>query len=110
MIIRARQSIRKVEGVTSSRLLVHFDPKLPLLLACDASAYGIGAVLAHKMPDGSEKPIGYASRTLNSVERNYSQLQKEGLSCIFGIKRFYSYLFGHPFTSITDHKPLLGLL
>ena len=96
--------------LTSSPLLVHFNPQLPLLLACDASAYGIGAVLAHRLPDGSEKPIGYASRTLNSAERNYSQLEKEGLSCVFGIKRFYAYLFGHPFTLITDHKPLLGLL
>ena len=96
--------------LTSSSLLVHFDPKLPILLACDASAYGIGAVLAHRLPDGSEKPIGYASRTLNAAERNYSQLEKEGLSLVFGIKRFYSFLFGHPFTLITDHKPLLGLL
>ena len=79
------------ELLTSSQLLVHFDPKLPLLLACDASAYGIGALLAHKMPDGSEKPIGYASRMLNSAERNYSQLEKKGASCVFGVKRFYSY-------------------
>ena len=96
--------------LTSSPLLVHFDPKLPLILACDASAYGIGAVLAHRMPDGSEQPVGYASLTLNSAERNYSQLEKEGLSCVFGIKRFYPYLFGHSFTLITDHKPLLSLL
>ena len=47
---------------------------------------------------------------LNSAEHNYSQLVKEGLSCVFGIKQFYSYIFGHPFTLITDHKPLLGLL
>ena len=71
------------ELLTSSQLLVHYDSKLPLLLACDASANGIGAVLAHRMPDSSEKPIGYASRTLNSAERNYSQLEKEGLSLLF---------------------------
>ena len=95
--------------LVSSQLLVHFNPELPLILACDASSFGIGAVLAHQMPDGSEKPIGYASRTLNKAERNYSQLEKEGLSCVFGVKHFYSYFFGHPFKLITDHKPLLGL-
>lgn len=96
--------------LTSSTLLVHFDPTLPIVLACDASQYGIGAVLAHKMHDGSERPIGYVSRTLNDAERNYAQLEKEALSIVFGVKRFYSYLFGHKFTTITDHKPLLGLL
>ena len=73
--------------LSSASLLVDFDPNLPLLLPCDASAYGVGAVLAHRMPDSTEKPIGYASRTLNFAERNYSQLKKEGLSCIFGIKK-----------------------
>ena len=95
------------ELLISSNLLVHFNPHLLLILICNASAYGIGAVLAHKMPDGSEQPIGYVLCTLNFAECNYSQLEKEGLSRVFGIKRFYSYLLGHLFTLITHHKPLL---
>lgn len=67
--------------LTSTQFLAHFDSTLPLTLACDASG-----VLAHKWPDGSEKPIGYASRTLSKAEQNYSQLEKEGLSCVFGIR------------------------
>ena len=95
--------------LTSSSLLVHFNPKLKLMLACDASAYGIGAVLAHKYPDGSERPIGYASRSLTKAEKNYSQIEKEGLACIFGVNKFRSYLLGHSFELITDHKPLITL-
>ena len=56
------------------------------------------------MSDGSERPIGYASRTLSLSERNYSQLEKEGLSCIFGSKKFHDYLFGRSFELVTDHK------
>lgn len=95
--------------LTSSQILVHFDPKLPLIVACDASNYGIGAVLAHQFPDGSERPIGYVSRTLSAAEVNYSQIEKEGLACVFGVKKFHSYLYGHPFTLYTDHLPLKSL-
>ncbi len=101
---------RSKKMLTSSNLLTHYNPQLPLILACDASAYGIGAVLAHRMSDGSEKPIGYVSRTLTKAEKNYSQLEKEGLSCVVGIKKFHNYVFGRHFELVTDHKPLLGLL
>ena len=61
-------------------------------------------------PQYVERPIGYISWTLTKAEQNYSQLEKEGLSCVFGIRKFHNYLFEHHFQLITDHKPLLGLL
>ena len=43
------------ELLTSSRLLVHFDPSLPLILTCDASDYGVGAMLGCRM--GKSVPL-----------------------------------------------------
>ena len=91
----------------SSTLLVHYDPKRQLVLTCDASPFGVGAVVAHIMDDGSERPVGYASRSLSQAEKGYSQLDKEALAIVFGVTKFNSYLYGRLFTIYSDHKPLM---
>ena len=76
------------ELLISSQVLVHFDLKLDLILACDASSYEIGAVLAHRMTDGTEKPIVFVSRTLTESEQRYAQIEREGLACVLGWQSF----------------------
>ena len=98
------------ELLQSADLLVHFDPEKELILETDASDYGVGAVLSLKMKNGTERPLGYASRTLQEAERNYSTLEKEAWAIIFGIKKFHQFLYCHLFTIKTDYKPLEGLL
>ena len=108
--VKQENSFKKSKEILlNSDALVHFDPKLPLVVVADSSAYGIGGVLCH-LVDNVERPICFVSRTLTATERNYSQLEKEALAMVYALRKFHYYLWGQAnFTVITDHKPLLGI-
>ena len=74
-------------ALTSGTVLAHFDPQLPTQVTTDASAVAIGAVLSQTQPDGSERPVAYASRTLATAERAYSVSEREELACIWACER-----------------------
>ncbi|XP_052737827.1 uncharacterized protein K02A2.6-like [Bicyclus anynana] len=93
--------------IINKNILVHYDPTLPLVLSVDSSSYGIGSTLAHRYPNGEERPICFASRTLNKAERAYSQLDKEALAIVSGVSKNHHYLYGRNFIIKTDHKPLV---
>lgn len=96
--------------LTSAEVLVHYDPNRPLIVTCDASGKGIGGVLTQPSADGcGERPVAYASRSLNDAEKNYSQIHREALAIIFSMNKFHQYLYGRRFTLRTDHKPLVSI-
>ncbi|XP_053400680.1 uncharacterized protein LOC128557380 [Mercenaria mercenaria] len=72
---------------------------------CDASDTGVGAALLQRYEDG-QCPIAYASKKLLQRERNYSVIERECLSIVFGVKKFQKYLYGSAFILQTDHAPL----
>ena len=100
-------TFNKAKGsLQDDSLLVHYDSVRPLVLACDASPYGVGAVLSHIMEDGQESPVAYASHTLTPAEKNYSQLEKEALGVMLAVQKFHKYLYGRHFIIESDHRPL----
>jgi hypothetical protein len=103
------------EQETAFRTLKHKLTTAPVLgmpanegqyiLDTDASNVGLGAVLS-QVQDGVERPIAFASRTLQRAERNYETTRKELLAVIYGLKQFRQYLLGRPIIIRVDHAAL----
>jgi len=64
-------------------VLAHYDLKEKIILACDASAYGLSAILSHQYADGSEKPIAYASKIIPEKELHCAPIDKEASAIVF---------------------------
>lgn len=99
------------QSFKSNQLLKMYDPRLETLLETDASSYGVAAVLLQRKNSESPwLPVQFASRTLNDAERNYSNIEREALSVVFGCDKFRMYLLGTKFLIRNDHQPLKKLL
>ena len=97
---------RAKDEIISDRVLMPFTPEYEVILATDASPYGLSAVLSHKLPDGSERPVLFISRSLTKAEKNYSQLDREATAIYWAFKKLFHYLYGRKFTLVVDNKPL----
>ena len=91
-------------------VLVHFNPSLLIVLAANPSLVGIGAVIFHRFPNGTEKANAHASKTLTPSEKSYSQIKCKALALIHGVKKFHQHLWGREFILQTDHQPLTTIL
>ena len=110
MVLQSFAFLKTKQKLSSAPILVHYDTSLLLRLAGDVSQYGVEAVISQVSLKGDEMPVTYVSRTLSASEQNYSQIEKEALSLIYGLHKFHHFLYARNFTIITDHKPLLAIL
>ena len=94
----------------SDRELALYHPDREIIVAADASSYGLGGVLLQKQPDEEWKPVLLVSRTLSATEQRYAQVEKEALGITWTCERFKHFLLGRKFHVHTDHKPLISLL
>lgn len=94
------------DSLTSETVMSYFDPTKDTELVVDASPVGLGAILYQLGKERERHTIAYASRALSDVERRYSQTEREALAIVWSCEHFHLYLYGYPFTMVTDHKAL----
>ena len=85
------------------------DFKKKFVVFTDGSYMGLGAVLTQLDDQNKEHVIAYASRSLNSAERNYAPTELECLAAVWAMEYFRTYLLHQPFDLITDHAALQWL-
>ena len=94
-----RSAIVKCTGTT------WFNSSEPVVIHTDASSEGLGCTLLQ-----NDKPVMFASRKLNPVEKRYSVIEKEFLGIVYALRKFRRLLMFNKCHIKTDHKPILGLL
>ena len=62
------------------------------------------------MPDNTIlHPTAFASKTLTGAEHRYSNVEREALGILHGIKKFHHYCFASEVYIITNHKLLVAI-
>lgn len=93
--------MRILKKIKEDSLLRYYDVSKPVTLQTDASKTAVGATLIQE-----GHPIAFASKALTRSQQNYHQIKLECLALLFGVTRFYEYVYGADLTVETDHKPL----
>ena len=106
---KAFQECKKLSGNMAT--LTNFDVTKDVVLTTDASPVGLGACLSHRIAEGKKtflQPIAFASRSLTKAEKNYAQIEREGLAVVWAVKNFRQFLYFRHFTlqtvRQTDHS------
>ena len=98
------------EAVANITKVHYYDANRETSVKCDSSHDGLGDTLEQQKEEGLWVPISFASRYLNSQEKNYSSNELELLAVVWAVDRYKHYLLGKPFTIATDHKALTSAL
>src|ERR1041385_2627123 len=76
---------------------------------CDASDFVVRTVLGQRV-DKKLNVIHYASKTLDSAQKNYATTEKEFLAVVFACDKFRPYIVYSKFIIHTDHAALKYLM
>ena len=107
----AEEAFVELKNALINKVTLSFpDFSKPFFLTTDASNVAIGGVLQQKDSCGRLRPLTFFSRKLNKSEVNYSTIEREALSIVYGLKINRPLILGYPVIIQTDHRPLTWLL
>ena len=93
---------------------LHFpDYSLPWVVRCDASQYGVGAVLFQEIIDADgttvHQPIAFSSKRFSKPAQNWDTYKREAFAIYHAVSSFAYYLRGKSFLIETDHRNLVWI-
>ena len=97
-----------IQALTSPPILALPVWTEPLSLSTDASEMGAGEVLTQCI-EGVEKVIAYGSKRWSRGDSKRSATDRECIAVMWALSKFQPYLWGRPFTLITDCSALIWL-
>ncbi|KAG5721963.1 hypothetical protein E4T56_gene18482 [Termitomyces sp. T112] len=94
------------KAFTSTPVLHHFNPSLPIMLECDASDYAIARILSQLDLGGKDlHPVAFYTQSIIPVELNYDIYDKKLLTIVKAFRQWRAYLEGscHDLSPETPH-------
>lgn len=95
--------------ISNPPVLQIIDCKLPFVLATDASDRACGSCLMQEH-DGQLLPVAYHSRKFSLTEQRYSVYEREALSVVIAIEKYFEYLQIQKFRLMCDNMALVHVL
>jgi hypothetical protein len=105
--VEAFETLKK--ALTSAPIVQPPDWSLPFEIMSNASDYAVGAILGQRV-DKKLNVIHYASKTLDSAQRNYATTEKDFLAIVLARDKFRSYIVDSKVIVHTDHVAIQYLM
>ena len=110
---RCEDAFQKIRSaLTNETVMSQPDFAKPFIVECDASQYGIGAVLSQNKSEQNQldRPIAYFSASLNKSQQKWSVSERELFAIVRSVEFWNEFLYGTTFKIFSDHRPLRYIL